>query len=77
MKGREEKEKTNLSSEMRLTEALVEPDLIPSFDEGDAEVGRNEVLCLALLLLHDVLSLDDLGDVFGDGSVRSWRKVVV
>jgi hypothetical protein len=59
---------------MRFAETLVEPDLIPAFDKGNAEVGGDEILRLTVLLLHDVLSIDDLGDVFSNGCIRSCRR---
>lgn len=46
--------KTNLSSQMGLAHAAIESNLIPTLDESDAEIRRDEILCLALLLFHDV-----------------------
>jgi len=66
-----ERTETNLSSKMRFAERPVESDEIPSFDEGDSERRRCKVLDVPLLLLHNILSLDDGGDVFSDGRVGS------
>jgi len=56
---------------MRFAERPVESDEIPTLDESDSERRRREVLGVPLLLLHNVLSFDDGGDVFGDGRVGS------
>lgn len=56
---------------MRFGERVFESDRVVGLDKSDAESGRNEVLHGALLLLEDVLAVDDLGNVLGDGRVRA------
>lgn len=62
---------------MRLGERVFEADGVVGLDESDTESRRNEVLHGALLLLEDVLAVDDLGNVFGDGRVRACSRKIV
>jgi hypothetical protein len=55
---------------MRLAERLVEADGVVALDETGAERRGKEILGISLTLLEDVLALDDLGDVLGDGGIR-------
>jgi hypothetical protein len=62
---------------MRLGERILESDGVVGLDESDAESGRNEVLHSALPLLEDVLAVDNLGNVLGDGRVRACSRKIV
>lgn len=62
---------TDESSEMRFRERVFESDSVVSLDETDSEGRRQEVLDVAVLLLHHVLAVDNLCNVFGDRCVRT------
>lgn len=56
---------------MGFAKRVLEADGVVAVDEADAEGGGNEVLGHSDSLLHDVLALDDLGDVLSDCRVGS------
>jgi hypothetical protein len=58
---------------VRLAKRVIEPDLVIRLDESNPERRRNEALHLSISLLEDVFTVDDLGDVLGDGGVGSYR----
>lgn len=57
---------------MRFRKGSIESDLVVPIDQSDPKVRRDEVLRSSILSGFDVFSFDDLGDVFGDGRVRSF-----
>lgn len=55
---------------MRFAERVLKLDRVVPVDEASSERRRNEVLRIPLTLLHNVLALDDLGDMLRDRRIR-------
>lgn len=60
---------TYLAPKLGLAKTFVQADLIVPFNQANAKLGRNEILCRSLHLFNDIVSVDYHLNMLGDCSV--------
>ena len=65
----EEEKTAYLRAKMGLAEGFVETNTVVPFNESYTECRGHQIVLSTLSLTHNILSVDDFGDVLGNGSI--------